>query len=98
MKQNPCNRCSFKGIITSDILPAERNDSALEFVIKIPRPKEIGKEQYYDFLRCYACDYQSVQLVKNTLAKGMAVEVEGEVRIWFDKTWRILVRELKPVF
>ena len=98
MKTNNANRCTLKGYVISELKKVEKNDNAIEFTVKVPRPHEVSKSLYYDKIDCYVCDRQNVSICKNNLFKGIGVEIKGELRQWFDGTFKVLVHDVKPVY
>ncbi|WP_124098202.1 single-stranded DNA-binding protein [Ruminococcus sp. Marseille-P6503] len=92
------NRITVRGIVYSNIEPVENNNYAITFKVKIMRPAEVGKEQRFDIFDVYVCDRQNVNNVLNNLTRGLGVSVKGELRTWFDGTFKICANKIEPIW
>lgn len=95
---NKNNRITVKGFLTTDIMPDKSNDFAITFDLKVARPHEAGKKEYYDVFTIYVADRQNIANCQANLVKGMSVSVTGELRKWFDGTYKICVNKINPIW
>ena len=95
---NKNNKITLKGFLVTDIVSDEQNDFALIFDMKVARPHEAGKREYYDVFTIYVADRQNVAMCRANLIKGMSVQVVGELRKWFDGSYRVCVNKLQPIW
>lgn len=91
------NKITVKGYLSSDLLPTE-NDYAITFKIKVARPAEAGKRPFYDEFSVYVADRQNVSNCRANLTQGMSVSVTGELRVWYDKTYKICANKITPIW
>lgn len=98
MANNKANTCKITGIVSSDITNIPNQKYGLTFKIKVYRPAEVGKIQHYDELEVVAYDSQNTQIITNNLTRGIGCCVHGEVRVWYDKTVKILARKIDPIY
>ena len=98
MANNKDNTCKLVGSVCSDIAPIPNQSYGLTFKLRVYRPAERGKQQHYDEIEIVAYDGQNTQIIKNNLSKGMGCCVHGEIRQWYDKTIKILVKKIDPIY
>ena len=92
------NRIQLRGFLVSDVIPDPQNDFALTFELKVARPHEAGKREYYDVFTAYVADRQNVAMCRANLIKGMSVQVTGELRKWFDGSYKVCAGKLQPIW
>ena len=94
---NKNNRITVKGFLSTDIKPCE-NGYAITFNLKVARPTEAGKRPFYDEFTIYVCDRQNVANCSANLTQGMSVSVKGELRKWYDNSYKICASEVAPIW
>lgn len=92
------NRITLKGYLSTDIVSSPDNDYAIEFTLRVARPHVAGKKSHYDDFTVYISDRQNVNTARSNLQRGMSVSVTGEMRLWFDKTYKVCVSKIQPIW
>lgn len=95
---NKNNRITIKGFLSSELQPVENNDYSITFLVKVARPAASGKRTYYDEFCIYCADRQNVNNCKANLTKGMSVKIVGELRVWYDGTYKICASNVQPIW
>lgn len=91
---NSNNRITIRGVVTSDI---SESSNSISFDIKVIRPSS-GVKQAYDIFTVYINDIEKIRNCKANVVKGVALQVKGEMRKFYDDKWRLCVDTIAPIW